>query len=148
MDLDSADAGDPAQVSEYAADIFAHFKSEELTKSAKHGYMAGQSDINEKVRRATAPQGPRRTRERWGPGVVREHIIGGGSALASPRREAFRGTATHRAAPFASPAPLSPSPQMRAILIVSRPRRRPRRRCQAHGSVCARRAQPTSAALA
>ena len=148
MDLDSADAGDPAQVSEYAADIFAHFKSEELTKSAKHGYMASQTDINEKVRRATAPQGPRRTRERWGPGVVREHINGGGSALASPRRERVS-RARHSPQPlFASPGPLSPSPQMRAILIVSRPRRRPRRRCQAHGSVCARRAQPTSAALA
>jgi hypothetical protein len=52
MDLDAADAGDPAQVAEYAADIYAHFKSEELTKSAKHGYMASQSDINEKVRAA------------------------------------------------------------------------------------------------
>ena len=147
MDLDSADAGDPAQVSEYAADIFAHFKSEELTKSAKHGYMAGQSDINEKVRRATAPQGPRRTRERWGPGVVREHIIGWGSALASPAASVSRVRHSPRR-PLRLPCPISPSPQMRAILIVSRPRGRPRRRCQAHGSVCARRAQPTSAALA
>ena len=59
MDLDAADAGDPAQVAEYAADIYAHFKSEELTKSAKHGYMASQSDINEKVR-----TGARRARAR------------------------------------------------------------------------------------
>jgi hypothetical protein len=105
MDLDSADAGDPAQVSEYAADIFAHFKSEELTKSAKHGYMASQTDINEKVRRATAPQGPRRTRERWGPGVVREHITWRGlcARLAAPRAR-FAGPPL-TAAPFRLPWP-------------------------------------------
>ena len=51
-------------MAEYAADIFAHFKSEELTKSARHGYMASQSDINEKVRRATAAR--RRASERGG----------------------------------------------------------------------------------
>jgi hypothetical protein len=50
MDIDSATAGDPACVSEYVADIHAHYKSEEASKSAKHGYMNSQTDVNEKMR--------------------------------------------------------------------------------------------------
>lgn len=50
MDIDSADSEDPACVSEYVADIYSHYKSCEVARSARLGYMQGQADINDKMR--------------------------------------------------------------------------------------------------
>jgi hypothetical protein len=113
-------------VAEYAADIYAHFKSEELTKSAKHGYMASQSDINEKVR-----TGARRARARGnglrGDGARCSTGAEWGTlqrpgAPAAGRRRRTRAHAPTLTAATASPSRLLPPPQMRAILIVSPPR--------------------------
>lgn len=50
VNIDAADAGNPVWFSEYVKSIYSHFKAEEVTKSAHHGYMAHQTDINEKMR--------------------------------------------------------------------------------------------------
>lgn len=49
-DVDAADAHTPAAFAPYVREIYEHFKSEELVKSAHWGYMSSQTDINEKMR--------------------------------------------------------------------------------------------------
>lgn len=50
MDIDAADASNMVWFTDYVKTIYSHYKSEEVTKSAHHGYMAHQTDINEKMR--------------------------------------------------------------------------------------------------
>lgn len=50
LDVDANDSNVPELVSDYVQRIYANFKDAELARTAKYGYMAHQSDINEKMR--------------------------------------------------------------------------------------------------
>ena len=50
VDIDAADVSNMVWFTDYVKPIYAHFKAEEVSKSARLGYMAHQTDINEKMR--------------------------------------------------------------------------------------------------